>query len=676
MKNKDIYIQEDACSCGACCIESIISYYGGYIPLESVYEDTNTDRSGTNAYELVLALKKYGFEAYGLKVSLMKIDKNKLPLIAHTIKNGYEHFLVVYDIDSENVLTMDPEVGKMCYTIEDFEKIFTEEVIIASPMGEIVRYKKSNSIIKSFSPFLKRTRGKLIFVILLSGILLTLSLLISYNIKLLSLSDSPLLITIILLVLQLVVTSLQYVKECTLLNTLKFIDEETISMFVTHIFKLPIRYLKNKRVGEIVKKIEDMSSIKDFFLRAIVINQIDILTILVCFILMFSISSYLSLVNILFTISYFVFSCISLKGMYKEEKNVLRLYNTYAGNLVEYIEGIESIKNLNEEDNYLGKVDRAFKNYSYKALDKNKSYAKIELIKSTVLNAGVIIGNLVGYLSIGDEFTLFDLISYTSICSLMYNSIESLLETFSMYLKSKAVYRSVCEFNDVKEESTELDYTKPFESLTVENLSFSYDRFNKVLDRVSLEIKKGEKIYVRGPSGVGKSTFVKALCGRLKNYEGKIFLNGTDIAEISPVAQRNYCMYVGQEEKLFTGTIIENIVGVEPNKEWFDQVSQLTMLDELLAKRREGENTSLLEGATNISGGERARIILARALYKKPSLLIIDETLSSVSLKMEDQILKNLLSRQDLTLIYISHRNKEKMFDKVIELEGNKYEIN
>ena len=109
----------------------------------------------------------------------------------------------------------------------------------------------------------------------------------------------------------------------------------------------------------------------------------------------------------------------------------------------------------------------------------------------------------------------------------------------------------------------------------------------------------------------------------------------------------------------------------------FQYISNITLLDEAINKRRDKEYTTVLEGASNLSGGERARLILARALYKKPKILIIDETLSSVNEDMEETILKNLLSIENMSLIYITHRNKEKMFKTIINFrKDGTYEIN
>lgn len=207
-------------------------------------------------------------------------------------------------------------------------------------------------------------------------------------------------------------------------------------------------------------------------------------------------------------------------------------------------------------------------------------------------------------------------------------------------------------------------------------MSYSYDSVSANIKNFSYNFQKGDKVLLRGPSGIGKSTLVKCLSGVLDNYEGSITINGIDVKKMGPSKRRQYIVYVGQEERLFRRSIEENVTLGIMDEKWFNEVVKRTRLQGVLEKRVNGRRTALLEGATNLSGGERARVILARALYKKPAVLIIDETLSSVGGELEDEIIENLKSLDDLTLIYITHRDKEKMFDKTITFrkDGN-YDI-
>lgn len=678
MKNKDIFIQDDISSCGAKCIQSIVSFYDGYVPLELVLEDTNTTTSGTSALNLVEALKKYGFDAYGLKISLDKIDKNKLPIIGHILKNGYEHFLVIYEIKENTILTMDPEYGKKIYSVEEFRKIFTKNTIVVTSRGEIPKFKKSKSLIKTFFPLIKEKKISIVIIAFSCILILLLNLITSFQLKLLNLKiASPILITCVLILCRIFANSMTLFKENVLEKVIKYIDDESLKNFTSHIFKLPIKYLHNKRVGEIVKKIEDMTFIKDLLIRLFIINSLDLLTIVILYPILLILSTKLTFIYSTILIVYTFITIFTQNILYKNEKKCLKTYNDYSGTLVEYLDGLESIKNLNATNFFLKYITDTLKNYTNVRLNSNSTNNRIKFIKTLLFDIGILCIGLVGYLSISESFTFLDLITYESIFSLFFLSFEGLTTTFEYFLKGKAIFRNICEFNDVREERIIPNYNKSFTDLKIKSLSFSYDRIHYQLRNFNFQFKKGEKILIKGPSGIGKSTLVKCLCGLLDKYEGYITLNDKNIKDISIDSLRSYLIYIGQEEKIFRKSILENVTLDDYDMDRFQYISNITLLDEVINKRRDKEHTTVLEGASNLSGGERARLILARALYKKPQILIIDETLSSVNENMEETILKNLLSIENMSLIYITHRNKEKTFKTIVNFrKDGTYEIN
>jgi ABC-type bacteriocin/lantibiotic exporter with double-glycine peptidase domain len=207
-----------------------------------------------------------------------------------------------------------------------------------------------------------------------------------------------------------------------------------------------------------------------------------------------------------------------------------------------------------------------------------------------------------------------------------------------------------------------------FKYIKIKNLNYTYNYYNKVLSNINLTINKGDKLLLIGNSGSGKSTLVKCISNILDDYEGKIQINDLNLKNINNKTVKDNIVYISQNEKLFVDTIKNNI-DIERTNNNISKIYKLCMLDKFIEEKPLKDDTLILEDETNISKGEKARIILARALIKKPKVLIIDETLSSISINYEDQIIKNLLAIKDLTLIYITHRNKNYLFKKVINLE-------
>ncbi len=666
MRQKDIFIQDNASSCGACSVASIVSFYNGYVPLEVILEDTNTDITGTNAYNLVEALKKYGFNSYGIKADIKTIRTSILPAIAHTIEDGCEHFLVIYKVDNSKVLVMDPAKGKVTLTIDDFETIYTGTLLLAIPERALPEYTNSKSIFKLISPLIKKKKILISIILLIYGLVFSIELLLSFHLKLMGEGFNPIRLMTIFLFLEVFSKFIEYFRTVLLEDIKNSVDIVSLKDFTAHIFHLPRRVLSSRPVGEIMHKIEDMTFIKDLFIKVALIVPLNIITFVSTIIIMYIISPKITLIYLIIIILYFIVSLITKKVVYKEEQKAIKLDNDYTGSLVEYLTGIESIKNLNKEEVFLNKLSCVLETNISARTSRNKKYTRIYLLKSSLFGIGTILINYFSFTSLSSTFTFYDLITINSLFSLFFNAFESLMEIVLDFTKGKAIFRSICEFYDLKTETLTPTYNKPLDTLKIENLSYSYNKIDKNLLNFSYKLKYGDKVLIKGSSGIGKSTLVKCISKLLTDYEGDIYINDCNTADMSIKSLKNYVTYIGQEEHLFTASIKDNIV-LDSEVENLDYIYKMTLLDRVIAKKRNRDDTMLLSDGINLSGGERSRVILARALAKNPQVLIIDETLSTLGSDDENTILKNLLSMKNISLIYITHRNKDTMFQKIIE---------
>ena len=159
MPKIEVVKQRDLKDCGACCMECLLKYFGGYVPLEKIRDDTCTGVNGTTAFHIIKALCSYGFDAMGVKASALQDENIYLPAIAHVIlKNGLQHFVVVYKITAKMVYLMDPAKGKVKMTIEEFAEIWDNILILATPSGNILRYTKEMSVISLFGKLLLKNK--------------------------------------------------------------------------------------------------------------------------------------------------------------------------------------------------------------------------------------------------------------------------------------------------------------------------------------------------------------------------------------------------------------------------------------------------------------------------------------------------------------------------------------
>lgn len=462
MKKKDIFIQEEASSCGAVCILSVLSFYGGYIPLEKILEDTSTDKSGTNAYELVRTLNSYGFSATGKKVPLDELKDIRLPAIAHVIVNGYEHFLVVYEITEGCFVTMDPAIGKRIYSKSEFSSIYDGVLIEIIKDGEIPKYEKSKSILKLFRTSFALEKKTVLKITLLNILIILLTVFLSLHVKFMSEVNNILALSIAFLAMRTSLLYLSILRNYKFESLTKKIDELCSKTFTDHIFRLPLKILRRKRTGEVTRKVEELYQIKNLFVRITILNTLDILSVVVTFIVMFNISKQVA--SIYFASSLLVVWLCPFfkKRMYRDNFDVIRLNDEYTSNFVEDVTALESIKNLNAEEKFSSELNRDFNVFTKKRTIMNKFASTKDNIESYIYDTSSLLANYMGFTLLGTSLTLVDLMALGTLYSIMFSSLESIIETISLFFKDKASFRSLCEFLDIEEEKKRDDSTIEF----------------------------------------------------------------------------------------------------------------------------------------------------------------------------------------------------------------------
>lgn len=208
--------------------------------------------------------------------------------------------------------------------------------------------------------------------------------------------------------------------------------------------------------------------------------------------------------------------------------------------------------------------------------------------------------------------------------------------------------------------------------IVFEKISFAYDNYNYIIKDFNEIIKTGEKIMIKGKSGSGKSSLCKLITRDFSLNEGNIYINGINIYDYSLSTIKNNVIYVGQKENLYTDTIKNNILFNYKDETNFDKVCKICLVDLIVNKRKLRYDFGISNDSVNISGGEKQRIILARALLRNSKILILDEALSETDYFMEQTIIKNIIKEYpNKTIIYVTHKKQDNLFNRVINLESN-----
>ena len=671
--------QRDIKDCGACSLSSIISYYGGYVPIEKIRLDTNTNKDGTDALNIINAAKKYGFDAMGIKIENFFNNQIKLPAIAHVIlKNNLEHFVVIYKITKKQVYLMDPAQGKIKMSINEFMKIWSKVILIFTPKIKIMTFSKNNTLLKSLLHLLCEEKKLLIIIFITSLILTFITILGSYYFKVvidfINIGSGLDLLTIIIIsffiitILKLILANLRNYLE-NYLN--KNIDCKLISSFINHLFHLPIDFIRSRTSGEIISRVQDLINVKSLITNIIISGILDFFLIMLSLPFLYKINKTLFLILLVIVIIYIVVSLIYSKILYKKAYQNIEKKTKVSSNVIENINLLSSIKNLNNTNNILLNTEKIISEYLYDNFKLIKFINKDSNLKFSIFEIGLFIINTIGfYLFFNQKLGLTDLITFNTLIMLFLDPLKRIVSLLPKYNFLKASIVKINEFLSVEKEHLGPNQKLLGNNIKIENLTFSYNNYNLILDNFNFYISSGDFVLLKGSSGKGKSTICKLILKYFDNYKGNILLGDKDIKDYSINTIRNNIVYISQSEALFTGTITENIKFYrDVSDEKFKKICKMCYIDKMIIKHPLRYETIINNETSFISGGEKQRIILARGLIKEGEIYLIDEALSEVDYNMEKMIILNLKQYlKNKTVVYITHKNQDKLFSKIMEL--------
>lgn len=670
--------QQDIKDCGAACLLSIIKYYDGNVSLEKIKIDTCINKNGISAYNLVKTARSYGFDSSGIKISFEELKKGNVvfPAIAYLeLQNGLRHYVVIYKITSKYVKIMDPAKGMVKVKHNEFARDFKDVLIIMYPISKIVNYGTNNKLYEIFISFVKSDKKLIINLFITSMILTIASVITSFYMKsIINFADKSLigifiLITVLFAVLNLIKVIFSYLRNYyeTYLN--KNIDVKLIPTFIEHIFNLPLNAISNKTTGEIMTRVNELENIKEVLANMFITLCLNLLLAFVSWFVLFYINEKLTFILIIIIFIYILNNLLWLKPIDKLVDNNINLETEFNSVLNNNLKNIISIKNdgLFSKNKIMSKLV-VFLDNTFRFRKKISIY---NFINDFIIEIGLYILNTFGFILILDNhLELIDLVTYDSLYLYFINPIKEIVSLIPKYVFVKKSFYKINDFLMLDEECIE-EKNEIFTNgdITFSNIDFSYNMYDYPIKNYSLKIKKESKVLIMGKSGSGKSTLLKLLFRLYEPLKGNISINNIDIRDYNINTIRNNICYVSQDDGLYNDTLINNItLGKEADLNTINNIIALCQINEILDKKSMRLNTFLLEDSSNLSGGERARIIIARALLKNSDIIVFDETFSAIAESDANKMINNIFDYYPTkTFILISHFKPKYNFNLVID---------
>ncbi|MEQ8627094.1 peptidase domain-containing ABC transporter [Ekhidna sp.] len=683
--DKEFVLQHGQSDCGPACIASIIHYHQGEYSLDEIRRVTGTTQTGTKLLGLLQGAKSLHFDANGMQAdSIENLKELDDPAILHVVvDNRIQHYVVFYGFDGKDLIIGDPAKGVSLWTVEDLlERWHSKTLLKLSPNQN---FEKSQNRKKGFSQILswvKEDFNILISALFMGIVVSILSLSIAIfsqklvDVILPSKDYTKLIVGIILFALVLMVKAgLGFVRSSFLNVQSKDFNNRMIQSFFDSLLRLPKPFFDSKKIGEMIARMNDTRRIQTTVSSLVGNLVIEALVVVTSIVGIFIYSWQIGVIVSLFLPIYFLVLWSINTPIIKAQKEVMDKYALNEGNYVDVINGIQEVKATNTVSLFHKSTTAIYALFQESIFNLGKIQIKFNF-RTEFVGLLLIVSVIAfsSYLVITGELMLGVMIAVLSLSGSVGPSL-SRIALFNIQLQeAKVAFSRMEEFTTLETENTKGISVEKINSLRVSDLSFSYPGSLPILKKIDIEISKGRITTLLGESGTGKSTILQLILRFYSPTNGSISIDGKDIQNLELQAYREKVSVVPQDIKIFNSYLAFNIA-LSDDPKVLDQVMswcEKKGFDKYFSKFPQGMMTLLGEEGANISGGQKQLVGLARALYRNPDLLLIDEGTSSLDRKTEAFVIDLLdKHKREMAVFMITHRvETAKRADHIYTIEN------
>lgn len=673
--------QSELSECGLACLGMICGYYGKNIDILSLRQQFNMSSRGITLVTLTDIAEKLGLSSRALSLELDELSDLILPCILHW---EFNHFVVLLSIKRNRVVLHDPAIGQRIVTFSELTKSFTGIAFEVWPGSEFTTNRVKNKIglrklINSIYG-IKSTLGKLFCLSLIVEII---NLLMPIGTQLvmdhaIPANDMSLLsITCLGLFFFILLRAIVSISRAwSSLVMASIINVQWHSSLFDHLLKLPVFYFDKRSLGEIQSRFSSLDVLRETFTSSIVGALMDGIMIICVLVMMVLYGGVLAYVVIAFTAIYILIRLLTY-NYYRQlsEESLIKdaRSNSY---FMETLFGISTIK----MQNMIKRRRENWINLEIDCINTNIRISKIEMLfggLNTLITAcdQIFILFLGVSLVIKNEMTIGMFVAFSSFRGQFSERASSLTE-FCLRLRMMSLHNervADIALHAREEYKPEIVYEAKLVPLpiSVRGLTYRYDNQSPaIFSNICLHVKSGESVAIIGPSGVGKTTLLKVMCGLFVPNEGTIEVNGLDIRNIGINNYRKMIACVMQDDKIFSGSIRDNICGFtdDVDEKWMDNCAKLSHINDFINGLPLKYETLIGELGEGLSGGQKQRLLIARAIYKKPGILFLDEATSALDKDSENAV-NDAIKKLNITRVIIAHRESTiQSADRVIDI--------
>ena len=677
-------VQMDAVECGAACLVSILAFHGRHIAIEEARRVCGVSRDGSSALQLTAAASNYGLKCEGYGVESAELRDLQLPGILYW---GFDHFVVLEGWSRGRWRIMDPSIGHRWVSAAEFDEKFTGVVLELTPTADFRRGGRTRGVREAL---VERMRGswRVVAATAACGVLLAVpaftlpALGAVYVDRVLLEGANGWLLPMISLTLAAMVVSavLAYVQQQLLAKLEQRLAVTGAARFFDHLLRLPVDFYSHRYTGDIIQRLDAVELLAEAFASKIAPALVGLLTSTLFIVALFVIDKHLALIATGIIAVVILIVVRSGRALVDRTRTLEKDIGLGAGTLSSGLAAIETVKSSGRENDLFARIADANARTatSAQALEglSTTLTAAPEFLVSLLVSAIVLAFG--GWQVMQGHITIGSLLAFQAI---LVVAMGPVLELASLGQEIQSLNATMVRIDDVLRHPCDplalpvdpvervaapivtvgsAPHQQPAlaaDALEFRNVVFGYSEAAEPLIRdFTLRIAPGHRVAIVGVTGSGKSTAAKLAAGLYSPWSGEVLIDGRPLAAIPRHERATAIAVVGQTPILFAASLRDNLSMWDPliPEAWMREATDDAGLAGLIDARG-GLGMMVAEGGINLSGGEAQRVEIARALSRRPSILILDEATSSLDATTESQI-DRAIRRRGCACLVIAHR--------------------
>jgi len=665
-----VMLQTEAAECGLACLAMVAFYYGYRTDIGELRRRYNLSLKGATLAHLITIASSLGFTTRPLRLELEELSQLKRPAILHWDLN---HFVVLKGIRRGRIVIHDPARGSCRLGLEEVSKHFTGVALELYP-SQAFQGKRA-PLIPGIWTLLGNWRGMLgalgqilVFSLALEAFAILGPFFTQLVVDQVLVNEDQGLLTVLgigfglLAVINVVVGAFRSWVVAYLGSHVSFYSAGAL---MQHLVRLPLDFFSKRHVGDVISRFNSLNTIQRTLTSGLIEALVDGVMVVFTLAVMLFYSVPLTLLIVALIASYGVIRFLAYRPLHTATEEQIIQMAKQQSNFLETVRGMQSVKVAGREP----ERHTQYQNLLADTLNTSFTVSKLGIAFTTANGLLFGLGTIAviwwgarevmaGMLSIGM------LLAFVSYANQSTGKAGALIEkgiAFRMLrLHTERVGDIVFTEPEAASPLPRLGQTPMRGQIEINNLTYRYgDLEPYVLMGVSFTVDPGESVAIVGPSGCGKTTLIKLLLGLMRPTEGIIRVDGLDIQSLGLAEYRCRVGAVMQEDQLFAGTLADNIAFFDPQaeQEWIETCAKLAAIHDDILAMPMAYNTLVGDMGTVLSGGQKQRVLLARALYRRPRILFLDEATSYLDVAKE-RLVSNAVRELQVTRIIVAHRSE------------------